>query len=218
MRALACLVLVGCALTKGPSAPREIRTFTPEAADQVDNAPRPAPELQLRLGRLTSAADLRLRILHRDSPIEVTPYETLRWTEDPDVYVRRALSRALFDDRPIEQVVSGAAPTLEIEVIGFEEITYRRAGRVALRYELHDDRTTIARGTITMERRAATANIEAIVQAIHAALDAATTELADRVEVALRNRAAPAPEEGTTNASARSGAVRPVEARAPALH
>jgi ABC-type uncharacterized transport system auxiliary subunit len=192
MRGLVCVVLAGCALTRGPSPPREIRTFTPEPAEHVEAAPRPAPTLHLRLGRISSAADLRLRILHRDSPIEVTPYETLRWTEEPEAYVRRALSRALFDDRPIEEIVSGAAPTLEVEVIGFEEITYRHAGRVALRYELHDDRTTIARGTVAIERRARSANIEAIVEAIHGALDAATNELADRVEAALRTRPPPA--------------------------
>jgi cholesterol transport system auxiliary component len=120
------------------------------------------------------------------SPIEVTPYETLQWTEEPEAYVRRALARALFDERPIDEVVSGAAPTLEVEVIAFEEVTYRHAGRVALRYELQNDRTTIARGTISIERRATRPNIEGVVEAIGAALDAATEELADRVEAALR--------------------------------
>jgi cholesterol transport system auxiliary component len=191
MRSLACIVLAACALTRGPTPPRPIRTFTPELPENIERAGRPASTMRLRLGRISSAEDLRLRILHRDSPIEVTPYETLRWTEEPEDYVRRAVARALFEDRPIEEVVSGAAPTLEVEVIAFEEVTYRRAGRVTLRYELHDDRTTIARGTITIERRAPGPNIEGIVRAIGSALDAASDELATRVAAALRGPPAP---------------------------
>jgi ABC-type uncharacterized transport system auxiliary subunit len=207
MRRLACILLAGCALTSGPKPPQEIRYFTPEHAGRVETARRPTATLRLRLDRISSADDLRLRILHRDSPIEVTPYETLRWTEEPEAFVRRALTRALFDDRPIEEVVSGAAPALEVEIVGFEEVTYRQSGRVELRYELHDDRTTIARGTIAIERRARSGQIEAVVEAIRAALDAATNELADRVETALRERASPAPDEGTT--SARAGPEQP---------
>jgi hypothetical protein len=198
MRALACLVLAGCALTRGPRPPREIRTFTPETPEHVVRTARPTPTLRLRLGRVSSSADLRLHILHRNSPIEVTPYETLQWTEEPEAYVRRALSHVLFDERPIEEVVSGPAPTLEVEVVGFEEITYRHSGRVELRYELQAERTTIARGTISIERRARTPNIEGVVEAIGSALDAATDELANRVETALR--AAPARDEGSIEA------------------
>jgi hypothetical protein len=186
MRALACLVLAGCALTRGPRPPLEIRTFTPELPAHGVHTERPVSPIRLRLGRLSSAEDLRLHILHRVSPIEVTPYETLQWTEEPEAYVRRALARALFDERPIEEVVSGAAPTLEVEVTGFEEVTYRHAGRVSLRYELQSGRTTIARGTVSIERRATRPNIEGVVEAIGTALDAATEELAERVEAALR--------------------------------
>lgn len=218
MKALACIALAGCALTSRSPPPPPIRYFTPEHAEHAERTPPPAPTLRLRLGRIRSAGDLRLPILHRDSPVELTPYETLRWTEQPEAYVRRAVKRALFDERPIEQVVSGPAPTLEVEVIGFEEVTYRQAARVELRYELDDERTAIARGTVAVERRARSPKIEAVVEAMRGALDEAAGELGDRVEAALRTRAGPAPDERQASDAAHSPAVPAVRTQAPALH
>lgn len=217
MKLLATLVLAGCALTSR-SPPRELRYFTPEAPAQA-HAPLPI-RAQLRMGRVTASANLRYAIVHRESSVEVEPYETLRWTELPDLYVRRALERALFDERPISEVVSGEAPTLEVEVVAFEETAHgaRHWGRVALRYELRDDRAVIARGTVSAERPADSPAIEPVVAAIRSAMVAATAELADRIEHALLDRAAPAPDERYGPDPARTDARSPAAARAPALH
>lgn len=216
MKAILCVLVAGCALTSHTPA-RELRTFTPERADDLTaHAPR-EPHASLRLGRITASANLRYAILHRDSPYEVEPYETLRWTELPDAYVRRALSRALFDDHPLSEAVSGTAPTLEVELLAFEEVTSPSRGRVVLRYELHDDTTVLAHGTIAVERAAAAPRIEAVVAALHDALLAATSELADRIEQVLRERARPAPDDRYAPDPARSNATQAAAARAPAL-
>ena len=217
MKALICLVLAGCALTNHTPA-REIHTFTPERADAVTAHPPREPHASLRLGRISASANLRYAIVHRDSPYQVEPYETLRWTELPDAYVRRALSRALFDDRPIAEALSGAAPTLEVELLAFEEVTAPSRGRVVLRYELHDDAHVLAHGTIAVERAASAPRIEAVVAALHDALLAATSELADRVEQALRERARSAPEDRYAPVPARSLQPAVIGTRAPALH
>lgn len=190
--ALIWLPLAACALTSR-SSPRELRYFSPEAADPAAAPPRTAAPVgrpTLRLGRIWPAADLRYEIVHRDSPVEVTPYETLRWTEPPDAYVRRALVRALFEAHAIDQVVGGPAPTLDVEVVSFEETVHgaRHGGRVELRYELHDEARVLARGTIAIERAATGPQIEAVVAAIGAAMTAAAAQLADRIddEIAAR--------------------------------
>jgi uncharacterized lipoprotein YmbA len=180
MRAL-LILLAGCALTS-KSAPRELRYFAPPAQTVEPTATTHA---RLRIGRVTPSALLRERIVYRASTVELDRYESLRWTDAPDVYVRRALSAALF--ATFAQAVDGAAPVLDVDVVAFEELRRgdRRLGCVELRYTLEDDTHVIARGTVAIERDATGASIDAVVIAIGAALDAAAGELADRVAHAL---------------------------------
>ena len=179
-RMLLVLLLSGCALTS-KATPADIRYFTPESAVAEHAKPVRSGAPMVRLGRITSSANLRARIVSRESTWEVREYETLRWTENPEMYVRRSLVRALFDDGNLERAMSGAAPTLDIEVIGFEEIHMRdrHAGRVELRYDLHDEQTSLASGTIAIERNAS-ASIESVIEAIGTAMNDASSEL-DRV-------------------------------------
>jgi len=112
------VVLAGCALTQ-KSAPVPLRYFDPPL--QVAAAPSPArARTPLRIGRVSEGALLGTRIVHRDSPVESEPYDTLRWSDDPEVYVRRALDRALFGAAPFEQTTDGEAPTLDIDIVAFE--------------------------------------------------------------------------------------------------
>jgi len=184
------LLLDGCALTS-KGTPMEVRYFSPESID-VHHAARQTlpPVARLHVGDLTSSANLRYPIVHRESAVELDLYETLRWTENPEDYVRRSLSRALFDDGQLEEVVGGAALTLDVEVIAFEEIRRenRHFGRVQLGYRLHDERLVLANGVVTVERDASSAAIEPVVAAIGSAMDAATSELAKNVVTRLRSR------------------------------
>ena len=217
MKALALVLVTACALTSHTPA-REQRTFTPERAGDLAQPPPHFPGASLRLGRITASANLRYAIVHRDSPYEVEPYETLRWTELPEAYVRRALARALFDARPLAEAMSGDAPALDVELLAFEEVTSPSRGRVVLRYSLHDDAIVLAHGTIAVERAASAPQIEAVVAALHDALIAATGELADRIEQALHDRARPAPDDRYAPVPARSFDAPPPGTRAPALH
>jgi cholesterol transport system auxiliary component len=182
--------LAGCSILSR-SPPLDVRYFSPEPATQTTTETHSPAPVKLQLGQLTSSANLRERIVHRESPVEVGAYETLRWTENPDAYVHRALVRALFEGHPIEHVLGGPAPTLDVELVAFEVLHQdkRWAGRVQLRYRLHDDRAVIASGVVTELRPAAGDGFDGAVTAVGQAMDAATAKLA----VAVASRLSPPP-------------------------
>lgn len=186
-------VLGGCALTSN-APPVDVRYFSPEALHgaygaapvRLTAADVEAPKL--RLGRVRSASYLRSRIVYRTSGVELGTYDDRRWTEDPDVYVRRSLDRALFHERPLAEVLSGDAPVLDVDVVAFEEDRRgaARSGRVELEYVLHDDRNVLASGRIAVERPARSSAMRDIVAAIAAALDEAAAKTADVVAARIR--------------------------------
>ena len=187
MRAtLAGIVLAGCTLTS-QAPPLELRYFSPEPRAWPTKHDERAPRAVLRLGRITLAPHLHEAIVHRDSDVELAPYETLRWSDPPDAYVRYAVDREIFGASHVEQAVVGDAPVLDLEVAAFEEVRRGagRFGRVELRYVVRDDHRVIARGIVATERPASNASIEAVVAAVAAALDASAAELASRVEAAI---------------------------------
>ncbi|HEX7835987.1 MAG TPA: ABC-type transport auxiliary lipoprotein family protein [Kofleriaceae bacterium] len=182
------------------SEPVELRYFSPESVAAAGEHAEPGCGARLRLGRVTPSDQLQSRIARRESPVEVGFYETLRWTEPPDDYVRRALVRELFELRGLAQSTSRRDPTLDVEVVGFEEarVDGRPAGRVQLRYQLQDG-DGVTRGEITRQRLAQGADIAQVVAAIGGAMADATSELASRVVASL---CAPgrAPEQPRTSA------------------
>jgi cholesterol transport system auxiliary component len=177
------IALAGCALTKR-SKPFQVHYYsleTPHGSRTAEAALRKC-DYRVRLGRIEPDAHLRERIVSRVSPSELALYDGRKWTEVPDAYVRRALEHALFEERPFHQALAGAAPTLDIELIGFEEIMApRHAGRVQLRYRLHDERTVLAMDVITVEREVKGSDFTTVVDAIGGALEAAASQVADRV-------------------------------------
>jgi len=190
------LVLSGCvsggALT-AKSEPVAIRLFSPEDATVTTTTSASAPTTdapKIRLGRVTSSTSLRARIVHRDSPYEVGMYETFRWTDNPDVFVRRAIARALFDDGRAQQAVTGNAPTLDVDVVSFEvdRAKKQRAGRVELRWELRDETRVLASGVARSEHDAASPSMEGIVAAIAAAMNEASGEIAHKTIDSLMQR------------------------------
>jgi ABC-type uncharacterized transport system auxiliary subunit len=190
MRSLLLLCLASCALTS-KAKPVEIRYFSPathEAKATTDSQGR------ARLGRITASSHLRYRIAHRRSAVEVDLSDTLRWAEEPEDYVRRAVAEALFVEHGVEQVTGGDAPELTIEVTAFEHVERggRHYGSVQLRYQLDDDNRVLATDVVTVERPAANATISTVVTAIGDALDAASAEVAAavaaRVDAAIATR------------------------------
>jgi cholesterol transport system auxiliary component len=189
--AAAVVCLGGCALlTK--SEPFTPRFFSVEPAS-VPPA-RPAAEggtpLELRLGRVTSAAFLGERIVYRKSPSELGFYEDRRWTEKPEAYLRRSLVRAFFDDAGFAHVVSGGGPQLDVDLVEFTELKGpEHVARVRAAFALFEARQVCAEGTVTAESPVnaakGDAEAEAVVVAMSRALDGAVEQIVARVRSGL---------------------------------
>ena len=196
LRGLAlCAWLSGCALmSKGEAlSPRYFSpTLDAPPASSAESTP-----LELRLGRIESAAHLEERIAYRLSPTELAYYEDRRWTESPEQFVRRALESELFERRAFRRVVSGAAPTLDVEVLSFEEM---RVGapraRLTLLITLRDDRRALFERTISVDAPfgAGTDPGPALAEAMATALGDATRRVAEQVGSALERQAVAAAE------------------------
>ena len=207
MRALGILLLVAsaCALTsRGETL--QIRYFSAQPAMPAPAMPVGPTVAQLRLDEVMESSSLDTQIMHRVSSVEAGSYEDLRWNEPPSRYVKRALTYELFELRPLEQILSGAAPSLDIQVIAFEQVTTdgRPGGRVTLVYQLSGERAVLARGTVTKTEPARSAQIDDVVVAIRSAMMAAVVEIADRVQATLTAASRGAGARADAGASARS--------------
>jgi cholesterol transport system auxiliary component len=188
-----------CALTSKADLV-ETRYFSPERVKpRLDSATTGGPRapargdaIELRLGRVSSGPNLRERIAYRDAAFELGFYEELRWAERPEVYIRRAFGRALFEDHGLRRVLQGTAPTLEVEVIAFDDLRLKtgRAARVQLKVMLYEDSVVLFEDTVTVDRAVAgdKPTIEAVIASMALALDAVTDEVAARIERALTSR------------------------------
>lgn len=186
--AVGAWTLAGCALTdKAP--PVEIRYFSPEhydvstSVETVQDALDIPDPLCLRLGKVTSSAHLRSRIAYRTSGYELGTYDTLRWTENPEEFVRRAIERSLFEQGSLSRVDTPSAPTLDVELVLFDELRSgkERAGQIAIRYSLWANRRVLAAGVISLEKPATATDITGVVSALSLALQEASDRLAEAV-------------------------------------
>ena len=188
----------GCALTS-KSDPMTPRYFSPDesrgrgqtAAATTSEHEGETRATELRLGRITAASYLGERIVFRDSNYELGYYEERRWTERPEAYLRRAVARALFEDRGLRRVVSGAAPTLDIELSELAELRSPPVVRVRATYVLYDERLVRRQATLTIERSISSAptaaeSAETAARSMADALGDAVTQIADRVAADLR--------------------------------
>ena len=178
--ATVALASAGCALL-GKNDPVVPRYFTPQYESDGKKA-APHPELRLRLGRVSAWAHLRERMVVRSSPQELSYLEDRRWTERPEVYLKAALERSLFEERGLVEALSGSAPTLEVELAAFEELPKHQVRLQALML-LHDDRSGRMEETLTVEEAVAkgpdadVAVVEALSRALHRGVD----QISDRV-------------------------------------
>ena len=185
------LSVAGCALLEKPEiveprlfAPRIDTTSAPASASASTGSPS-APLLQI--GDVTAASYLKVRMVYRSSRVELGTYDDRQWTERPDKYLERSLDHALFGKGLAAQAVGGAAPTLDAELVAFEEVRsgMSRRGRVGIHFTLHDDVRVLLDDTVTEEKPARSNRPEDVVDAISAALDAATAEISSRVDKRL---------------------------------
>ncbi len=191
----------GCALLS-KAEPMSPRYFSPALELRPSSSPSAAAGLDLRLGQIESATHLEERIAYRVSDTELGYYEDRRWTEPPEQFVRRALESELFETRGVNRVVSGACPTLDIELSSFEELRERPPRvRLALSFSLRDDRRALLERTLVVEKPIAAGTSAkadtksdddepdtagALAVAMSSALGQAVAEVADQVIAALR--------------------------------
>jgi cholesterol transport system auxiliary component len=172
-----------CALLS-KNDPHTSRYFSPEY-DSDGPAAHLRSDLQIRLGRVEGWSHLRERMAVRNSARELFYYEDRRWTEKPEIYLRRALSRTLFEERGMIESLGGRAVTLDVELTAFEEMEQPHRARVQVLLVLRDDRTGLFEETITVEEpvvRAGEADqARAVVDALSLALHMGVTRIADRV-------------------------------------
>jgi cholesterol transport system auxiliary component len=192
----------GCALTSKAEVV-EIRYFSPEqvkprltgaASSPASLRGAPNNALELRLGRVSSGPNLRDRIAFRDAAYELGYYENWRWTERPETFVRRELGRTLFEEHGLHRVFGGAAPTLDVEVIAFDDLRLEkgRAARLQLQLMLSTSDGVIWEDTITIDHPVSTEKpkIEDVVGAMAAALQEAAEQVAQGTQSALVRRRA----------------------------
>jgi ABC-type uncharacterized transport system auxiliary subunit len=135
---------------------------------------------------------LRERIAYRSNTYEAGYYEDFRWTERPETFLRRQLGLSLFEARGVIRAVGAVAPTLDVELIVFDELRLQegRAVRIQLKLTLYQSDVVLLEETLTLERSVLGENprIEDIVAAMSAALDAVAQEVAVKVVRVLAAR------------------------------
>jgi cholesterol transport system auxiliary component len=190
---LVAAALPGCALF-GKSDPVVSHYFTPEYEGATRAAVIP-PGQPLRLGRVEGWSHLRERMVVRSAARELSYSEDRRWTERPEVYLRRALARTLFEERGVVEALSGRAVTLEVELIAFEEIEKPHRVRLQAGLLLADHQVGLLRETVTVERPVGGGDggdpMRAVVEAYSQALHDGVTRIADRVVARLAEQAPP---------------------------
>ncbi len=165
----------------------DVHWYTPERIrPQVGSAEMQAA-CELRLGSVTSGADLGPRINFGDGLYRVGEYEDRRWTERPEHYLRRTLGRKLFEEGPFRRVLTGRGATLDVELLDFEEVKtpQQHAARIAVRVVVASDRTLTER-TLVVTQPVAGTTFEEFVATMGAALDKTADEVARVAQVACR--------------------------------
>jgi cholesterol transport system auxiliary component len=209
------LVLSGCALLS-KSDPMAIRYFSPDIAPAASaNAggatTTDASAPRVRLGRVRAGEHLEERMAFRTSEEEIAFHEGLRWTERPEEYVRRALASALYEQRGFTQAVSGIAPTVDIELLAFEEVRGETpVARIEARVLVHDGRNVRFEQTVRVEeRREKEDSPGAVVRAASRALRQWVERVAAQVEAVVRELPTTSGEERAATAGSTLSAPQP---------
>jgi len=197
MKALLSILLatlIGCGALTSKGEALSVRLYDPEHVKPrltaATNAAEAASGPALELGRVSSGAQLREKILHRDGPHELGAYDDRRWTERPENYVRRELARTLFEERGFRHVLVGTAPRLDVEVLSFEEVRLpnAHAARIQLHIVLHNGRDVLLEETIGVDKPVPNDppnnGFDGFVTSMTQALDDVAARVADRVKTA----------------------------------
>ncbi len=187
LTALFALSLAGCSFF-GKQEPMHPQYYDPEP----DIATSGGAQLgkSLRIGHVTGASHLREKIAYHASERELGFYDKRRWTERPETYLRRVLSRELFERRGLTQVAAGIAPTLEVELTDFSEYKLpKHTARARARVLLVDARTVRFEQTFDVQ-----VPVEgAAFDGVPAAFSQALTQLVEQIGAKLVSELPAAP-------------------------
>ncbi len=184
MLLLACSgALSGCALL-GKNEPLVPRYFAVSDEGPAVHPVNPhGPEL--RLGRIESWSHLRERLVTRDASHELFFHEARRWTERPEIYLRAALARTLFDERGLTESLGGHALTLDVQLVAFEELLAPHVARMQARMVLRNESVALLEESIVVEQPVATNpdgdEARSVADALSLALHTGAARIGDRV-------------------------------------
>ncbi len=177
---LAC-TLQGCALFSKNDVPLR-RYYSPDMPLSGSEARGLARGFELRLGRVTAGVSIAERIVFRESAHELGFYEDRLWTEKPEVYLRRGLSYVLFEEQGLRSVLRGSGPTLDVELITFEEVRApRHVARVKIAFTLSDERLASLQQTVEIERPLAKSSSDDAASELARALGEALRDAIDQI-------------------------------------
>jgi cholesterol transport system auxiliary component len=149
--------------------------------------------LELRLGRVTGAQYIEERLVFRDSANELGYYRERRWTEPPELFLKRLLAHALFEERGLRHVVGGSGPTIDVQLTALDEIRApQRLARAQVVARLHVEHLVLWEEILTVDLPViekkdgdlAVATVEALGKAMQAVVD----QIAESVVYELEER------------------------------
>ena len=181
----------GCALlVRGPTL--KPHYYDPEHPGSVTATAGPRA-CTLHLGEVSASDDLGQSIAFRSAEYEMGYYETRRWSQTPDNYLRSALVRALFDEGRCRRVLSGDGPTLDARLLRFEQERGPERARVAVHVIVYDIHGVSREQTFEASRPFAEGADEARFDAFVAALSVALDDVVAQVVAAVTSGVAGPP-------------------------
>jgi ABC-type uncharacterized transport system auxiliary subunit len=158
------------------------------------------------LGKVQAASHIQQRLVFRKDRVEVGYYDGLRWTDPPEHYLQRMLTKLLFEQARFARVVSGPATTLEATLLTFEELRGSpHLARAAVAISLYDDRMSRLEKTFSVDVEVSSASSDgeddeqhasALADALTTALIRAAEQIVAEVQQAVPPVATPDPTGG----------------------
>jgi ABC-type uncharacterized transport system auxiliary subunit len=166
------------------------RYYAPPSALERADDPAPVPSRSarpLRVRHVHAAAYLTEQIVWRTSDVEYGLYEQRRWTDFPSRYLQRTLVQALDRTADVRRVATGAVPTLDVELVAFDEVlTPTHEAAVAAVATLRAaDQAAIFDRTFAARRPIPDDTPSAVARAMGAALDEVVEQIASEVGAQL---------------------------------
>jgi ABC-type uncharacterized transport system auxiliary subunit len=178
----------GCALL-GKGKPLTVRYFDLEGPETYQPKTPATTSTQLRLGTVSAVRAIDRRFASRESTHELRYHDGLRFTDQPEKFLARDLGQNLFERARVTRVVSGLAPTLEVQLTAFEQLPEAHKVHVAALALMHDDRVQFWQREFTGELPIGHGDsAEAVADALSKALAQVAAQITEETLRALSAR------------------------------